>query len=758
MERPRLKANFATRVTADGRVFLLAENRHFLITGRGSATVLPYLDGAHTIAQIAQAVSGELSLPETLTAVRKFEAYGQLADGRPELPDEEIAHWDALGVDPAAARAALRDTTISLVTLDGAPDESVFRALAAEGMTVVRCGVAVAAERRDTLIVVLTGDYLHSGLDELDRLLARAPRPWIAAKATGRAVWLGPLMEYGRTGCWACMAQRLTANRQVERYITGKLAGSRVELPAAHLAAGPTVLAGLLATEIATLAVTGAAANIDGRMITIDLVKLATDEHVLVRRPQCERCGDPGLISGRDPKVTISSRPVVRDLEGGLRARPAGQVFEQLRHHISPVIGAVTWLTAASDVEDGLTYSYRAGHNFAMVRDNMDLLRRNLRGQSGGKGRTDLQARVSALGEAIERYSGVWRGDEPVRRASFAELGPDQAVHPSELLMFSDRQYEQRLKWNADPASRLQIVPDRLPAHRPIDWTAGWSLTSDQVRYVPAAYAWFGHPDLEHDFYCYADSNGNAAGATLEEAILQGFFEVVERDAVALWWYNRLRRPAFDLDALHDPYVDRLRAFYAGHGRSLWMLDITADFGIPTLVAVSARTGHRVQDVLVGFGAHFDPQIAAARALTEVNQFLPAVIERDAAGQTVYLEDDIATLTWLHEVKIENEPWLAPDGGQPARDLGSYPPADFSDLAQAVTLCAERTSAAGLDLIVLDQTQPDLDLSVAKVIVPGMRHFWRRLGAGRLYTVPVQLGWTGRPVREDEMNPRNVFF
>ena len=144
-----------------------------------------------------------------------------------------------------------------------------------------------------------------------------------------------------------------------------------------------------------------------GQMITIDLVKLATDEHVLVRRPQCERCGDPTLISGRDPKVTISSRPVVRDVEGGLRARPAGQVFEQLRRHVSPIIGAVTWLVPAAEVEDGLTYSYRAGHNFAMVRDNMDLLKRNLRGQSGGKGRTDLQARVSAVGEAIERYSGV---------------------------------------------------------------------------------------------------------------------------------------------------------------------------------------------------------------------------------------------------------------------------------------------------------------------------------------------------------------
>ena len=58
----------------------------------------------------------------------------------------------------------------------------------------------------------------------------------------------------------------------------------------------------------------------------------------------------------------------------------------------------------------------------------------------------------------------------------------------------------------------------------------------------------------------------------------------------------------------------------------------------------------------------------------------------------------------------------------------------------------------------LDQTQPDLDLCVAKVIVPGMRHFWRRLGPGRLYDVPVRMGQLTHPTTEERMNPWNVFF
>ena len=52
--------------------------------------------------------------------------------------------------------------------------------------------------------------------------------------------------------------------------------------------------------------------------------------------------------------------------------------------------------------------------------------------------------------------------------------------------------------------------------------------------------------------FARADSNGCAAGSVLEEAVLQGLLELIERDAVALWWYNRLRRPAVDLESADD--------------------------------------------------------------------------------------------------------------------------------------------------------------------------------------------------------------
>jgi oxazoline/thiazoline synthase len=63
-----------------------------------------------------------------------------------------------------------------------------------------------------------------------------------------------------------------------------------------------------------------------------------------------------------------------------------------------------------------------------------------------------------------------------------------------------------------------------------------------------------------------------------------------------------------------------------------------------------------------------------------------------------------------------------------------------------------------MEVLVLDQTRPDIGLPVVKVIVPGMRHFWARLGPGRLYDVPVRLGRQAKPTPYEELNPIPMFL
>ena len=107
---------------------------------------------------------------------------------------------------------------------------------------------------------------------------------------------------------------------------------------------------------------------------------------------------------------------------------------------------------------------------------------------------------------------------------------------------------------------------------------------------MPTSLCYFSYPQTRENSSFTSCSNGNAAGNTIEEAILQGFLELVERDAVAMWWYNRLSRSGVDLDSFDVPYLGNLTKYLVERGRSLWVLDLTTDLGIPVFVALSRRT------------------------------------------------------------------------------------------------------------------------------------------------------------------------
>jgi ribosomal protein S12 methylthiotransferase accessory factor len=227
---------------------------------------------------------------------------------------------------------------------------------------------------------------------------------------------------------------------------------------------------------------------------------------------------------------------------------------------------------------------------------------------------------------------------------------------------------------------------------------------------------------------------------------------------VALWWYNRIPRPAVDLDAFDEPYVALVREHYARIGRNLWAIDITTDLGIPAFVGCSQRLEGPTEDLLIGFGAHVDPRMALMRALTEVNQFLPAVTERNPDGSTRYWMDDVDAIQWWTEETLARNPYVAPHPDAPARRPSDFAPLSTDDIARDVRNCVERIAGAGHDVLVLDQTRPAIDLAVVRVMAPGLRHFWRRLGPGRLYDIPVALGWLDAPIPEAQLNPLSIFF
>src|SRR5581483_3546779 len=181
---------------------------------------------------------------------------------------------------------------------------------------------------------------------------------------------------------------------------------------------------------------------------TLDLVTLESRTHDVMRRPQCPVCGDPSAFDGPPAPIRLESCRKRFTSDGGHRAFTPEETFERVKPLVSPITGVVTSLVRKDPVDNGITFSYATGHDFSVVSDDVKVLRTNMRYRSGGKGMTDIQARVSGICEALERYSGMFRGDEHTVRGSERQLG-ESAVHLNDILLFSEGQFAARQAWNS---------------------------------------------------------------------------------------------------------------------------------------------------------------------------------------------------------------------------------------------------------------------------------------------------------------------
>ena len=753
--RPCFGSSFVVEVVDSVGVFLITESSYRLLTGRSVELVAALIDGHRTDDEIVELLAGTVSAAEVHYALSELERSGYLVGSADNVPAESAAFWERLDVtgEEAARRlAGFRPGVVACGTISEEWTRAVGGALKSFGVDVVRDD--------PTLNIVLTDDYLRETLAGVNERALSSGTPFLLVKPVGTKPWIGPLVDPGQSACWECLAERLRHNRPIDRFVLQRQGrGFPLVTSRAALVTTANAAIQIAATEAAKWIVTGRA-GVVGSVLTLDTLSWETERHGVTKRPQCQTCGEPGNPYAAPAPLVLTSRPKAFTADGGHRTCSPEETIRRYERHVSPVTGAITGVRRMTGVGDDVLHAYSAGHNLAIGYQSISLLRKSLRSHSGGKGTTDAQAKASAMCEALERYSGVYRGDEPRRRSSFVRMGK-AALRPNDCMLYSDAQYRDRASLNRRDR-RYQFVPAPFDEREEVDWTPLWSLTERSFKYLPTAYLFYGYNDVHGvdvrygSGFAWADSNGNAAGNTLEEAILQGFMEVVERDSVALWWFSRVNRPPVDLSSFDEPYFSQLAECLERRGRAFWVLDITTDIGIPAFAAVSRRVGSSDEQVVVGFGAHFEARLAILRALTEVNQFLVA-FDRAGDNRDEILAFDPDALDWWSTATLENQPYLTPCQDAP-RTAADFPDLSSDDLREDVLTCTRLLERHGLEALVLDQTRPDIGLPVVKVVVPGMRHFWARLAPGRLYDVPVQLGWLERPLDEDELNPIPIFF
>ena len=736
----------------DDCVIAVSESSERVFVGAEFVAILGLLDGNRTLDEVVTSMAGVFSRSEAVDALRRLRRAGVIVRHRaPTSAAERFLE----SVGDGSVLPDLAGVTVAAVPLA----EERLAVRVADTLAEFGCRVLISGPEAPItadISVVIVDDYLCPGLHSFNETARAAAHPWMPVKPQGLEAWIGPCLAPGSPGCWKCLAERLAANRQASGFLARNAPGSEAASgSAAGLLPGiEGMVAAIVGMEVAKRQ-SGRASDLTGTLRTIDLKDFRIEDHDLICLPQCAESGSTRRIRGTASEIPGSIRDSPSPGSAWGRAWSADAVIDRFGRHVDRHLGAVSRLTPIPAHDPDAGHTVTAKHAFPGIGRDVGLLRQHLLGASSGRGLTEVQARAGALCEALERYSGVWIEGTPEVRSSWAALDR-RAVHPNEMTLYSESQYEGRETWNAQPENRLQYVAEPFDLGRPIAFTEGWSLTRAEPVLVPAAVTWYGHPDLRDHRYTATDSNGCAAGGSVGEAVFHGLREVYERDAVAIWWYNRVPRPGVSLRALGDPSITAAVDYCARNQRKVWILDISTDLSMPAYAAVSRRD-HVVEDVLFGFGAHPDPREAVRQAVAEMMQLLPMVMRRAADGSPRYTTDDPAGRGWFDDATCAREQWLVPHGEVPLPALPGRFDTSSAGIEETIAHYVADLRSSGIETIVVDQTRPDIGMPVVKVLCPGMRHFWRRTAPGRLFDVPVALGWQPTPTPESALNHFNVF-
>ena len=364
---------------------------------------------------------------------------------------------------------------------------------------------------------------------------------------------------------------------------------------------------------------------------------------------------------------------------------------------------------------------------------------------AGGAIDPDL-ARHIAIVESLERYSSCSWADEDLIWDTPAGLG-DAAIGPDRWPACSPTEL-------ADPHCGLVPFDSRVP----LRWVRGWSLTRGREVFVPAILVYLKFPvHSPSERFTNTVSTGTAAHSDLREAVLGGLLEVIERDAIALTWLQRLRLPEIVVDpAVLDPEVAEYHRVGTSTELTVHLRDATTDYGIPILYAVQTSEADTELSQVVAATCDLDPQRALAKIHRELVSLRIALRSharspraKEVTGQDMTvvggaLADAAPSMRHVFDFLLE--------GPRPSRRLTDMGRPELRGIRESSDDSLDRVVSAlervGSEAVVVDLTTDEarqVGMHVVKTLVPeavplSFSHHARYLATPRLYEAPRAMG------------------
>lgn len=318
----------------------------------------------------------------------------------------------------------------------------------------------------------------------------------------------------------------------------------------------------------------------------------------------------------------------------------------------------------------------------------------------GGKGISSEHAKASAMMEGFERYSAEKQCENLVTGTVSEISSKGNTIDVESLNLPKDFKKENIELFN-------------------LEWNICHDLISGDDYYVPSNAIY--HPYVLENNSCQSlfksNTNGLASGNSLEEAILHGMFEVIERDAWSIFELTHKNYKQIDLDSIESETVNDAISKFSENDIKIKLMDFTADVNIPTIAASADDTLLKDAGLLtLGIGTHLDPEVAVLRALTEVAQSRATQIH-GAREDTV--RADFARTAGYERMKRINKYYFQEEDEKIR--LSDIENRSTDSITKDIDIVLDELKSNEIEhVLYYDLTRPELNVNVVRVIIPTM--------------------------------------
>jgi ribosomal protein S12 methylthiotransferase accessory factor len=518
------------------------------------------------------------------------------------------------------------------------------------------------------------------------------------------AVLIGPLTLSGRLGCGRCALERLTAASATAYPLSVVSRPQPFEELAQKI--GP-----VLVREIQEIVRDGPKqSQLLNHILAVDVETLDESLHKVIPLTRCSICGGAAVF----PRVT---QEVLR-----LSAEDSIEViFEALAGWVDRRTGVISDLVVEppSDLHVTLPIVATAAPPHLIEKDGS--LRRLPLGW--GKGLTISGAVLSAVGEAIERYSASLPDAERIVLKRPDELDCE-FLDPQICGLYTKAQYDR----DDFPYVRF----DKNIRH---PWVLGrWSDTGNAV-WVPALFVFLSIELKQEQLIAQGTSNGLAASTDEDDAALRAILELVERDAFMAAWLTACPGQRLELDDALDPLLRRVLEDLEALGAVVEVYTLPTSVIGTTVLCLAFGDGEQYPGVTFGLGSDLQPHAALKQAVLELGQTGPYLRRMMRSGSFPTPEDpasvgemlDHAAYYFPRERAIAFDRLRSNEASVRLSDLESV-------TKRSLANCVSSLKAADVRVALVNVTSADVatgPFSVMRAVSPDLQPIWYGYGLER---------------------------